>query len=83
MADIVADIGLGFFSNSSGISDWQRFGIAIQRGRIKHLKAFGLIMAESAINGEMGREWFDSLYSDPARAQKAYSDYIRAKNKES
>ena len=81
MADIVADVGLGFFSGPGGISDRERLGIAIQRSRIRYLKAFQHIMAESAINGSMGKEWFDSIYSDPQRSQKAYSDYLKMKNR--
>ena len=80
MADIVADIGLGFFDDGSGLSSYSRFCLALQRQRIKYLKAFDYLMAESAINGEMGRDWFDALHSDPARAQKAYNDYMRARS---
>lgn len=81
MADFVANIGLGFFDGGGGISDSIRFGIAIQRDRIKYLKALPSVLAESAANGYMGREWFDALYTDPERAVKAFSDYERARKK--
>ena len=82
MADFVAFAGLGFFDDGGGISSYDRFGIAIQRDRIKYLKAYPAVLAEAAANGHMGKEWFDALYTDPERSIKAFSEYERARKRQ-